>query len=89
MKQTKIIIEKVTSADIEAIKFMRNAGNVDTAKNILRQIREQECFSKTDRPIWYKKLSSYEQIEVDNWHGKWLEVTDTFEIPEKPYGVKL
>lgn len=59
--------------------------NVEEQKKVLRQIREKECYSIVNRgDVWYKRLNDYQKAEVDEWYQKWLDVTETFDIPQKP-----
>ena len=51
----------------------------------LRVRREYECFSIINRgKLWYNKLDLYEEQELREWYKKWLDVTETLEVPEKP-----
>lgn len=53
----------------------------------LRNQREEECFSITDRgDFWYKKHVDTEEKkqEFEAWYQAWLDVTDTMEAPKKP-----
>lgn len=57
------------------------------AKNLLeiRQKREMECFSVINRGIlWYESLTDSQKEELKTWYNKWLDVTETKTIPEKP-----
>lgn len=81
----KVKFEPISSLDINNILRIENPKNI---KDCLRQIRENECFKFVDRPIWYKKLTTVEQLSVDTWYDSWLRVTDTFVIPERPNFIK-
>ena len=73
---------------IKTINSLTNLSNVDieTRKNILRQMREEECYSYVNRgELWYKRLTEQQKQEFDMWYQAWLDVTDTFVIPTKPY----
>lgn len=51
----------------------------------LRNKRENECFSVINRgQLWYNKLTEEQRLELDIWYKKWLDVTETRIIPEKP-----
>ena len=58
---------------------------IEYTKKALRQLREEECFAITDRPLWYSRLSDWKKAELNDWYEKWLKVTDTFDVPVKPY----
>ena len=51
----------------------------------LRHRREIECFSVINRGVlWYNMLTEEQRLELDIWYKKWLDVTETMVIPEKP-----
>lgn len=51
----------------------------------LRRQRESECFLVINRgALWYELRTEEEKTELREWYQKWLDVTDTFVIPEKP-----
>jgi hypothetical protein len=58
------------------------------AKQVLRDLRQKECFAYADRPLWYNNLSQEQKTQVDEWYNAWLNVTTTFVIPEKPSFIK-
>jgi hypothetical protein len=50
----------------------------------LRQQRIDECFSIVNRgSLWYNTLTEDQINELNEWYKKWLDVTQTKEIPEK------
>lgn len=56
----------------------------NSMKAQLRVMREKECFSIINRgTLWYDTLSVSQLAELKNWYIAWLNVTDTFVIPEK------
>ena len=56
---------------------------------VLRSIRENECFSIINRgALWYNTLSEEQIIELNNWYLAWLDVTETKIIPQKPEWLK-
>jgi hypothetical protein len=73
---------------IKSINSLTNLSNIDieTRKNILRQMREEECYPFVNRgELWYKRLTEQQKKEFDMWYQAWLDVTDTLVIPNKPY----
>lgn len=53
--------------------------------NFLRGLREKECFPVINRgKLWYNLLTNEQIAELNDWYIKWLNVTDTLEIPSKP-----
>lgn len=55
----------------------------------LRYVREKECFSIINRgQPWYSKLTTEQKSELDAWYDKWLNVTETKVIPQKPSWLK-
>lgn len=51
----------------------------DEIIDMLRERRKQECFSIVNRGIlWYNKLTTEQQFELDEWYKKWLDITDTY-----------
>ena len=78
----KIKFEKITSNDIDKIKQF---GDIETQKKVLRQLREKECYVYINRgEAWYKRLTDKQKAEFDKWYSDWLDVTETFVIPETP-----
>lgn len=78
-----------------AYKVEDNALVLDTNKLVdvaaeheideLRERREVECFSYINRgELWYKRLTENELGELNVWYQKWLDVTETKVVPEKP-----
>lgn len=61
----------------------------ETAKEVLRAIRERECYSIINRGIlWYETLSETQKQDLLNWYNSWKDVTETFVIPIKPWWIK-
>lgn len=59
--------------------------NYDEKVEELRQRREVECFSIVDRSkLWYDSLTPYQISELKKWYDAWLQVTETFKVPERP-----
>lgn len=57
--------------------------------NNLRMLREYECFSIINRgKPWYDRLTEEQRAELDAWYGKWLDITETKIIPERPSWLK-
>ena len=51
----------------------------------LRFEREQQCFPIINRgQLWYEMLSETQVAELQLWYQAWLDVTETFLIPERP-----
>ena len=59
----------------------------DEKLNFLRERRETECFSVLVKysKFWYDNLPTDRVQELKEWYEKWLDVTETKEIPTKPY----
>ena len=57
-------------------------------KSFLRELRTQrseECFSVINRgEPWYRRLTEVQKAELDTWYQKWLDVTETRTVPDKP-----
>lgn len=52
---------------------------------ILRDRRERECFSIINRgKAWYDLLTLEQEAELKEWYEKWLNVTETEIIPDRP-----
>ena len=61
----------------------------EKAKEVLRGIRERECYSIINRGIlWYETLSETQKQDLLNWYNSWKDVTETFVIPIKPWWIK-
>jgi hypothetical protein len=55
----------------------------------LRRKRFGECFTVINRgTAWYNTLTEDQKIELQQWYEDWLAVTETKNIPEKPYWLK-
>lgn len=51
----------------------------------LRIRREKECFSVINRgQLWYEGVTVLQLLELRQWYKDWLNVTETFVVPEKP-----
>jgi hypothetical protein len=58
-------------------------------KEMLRNIREIECFSIINRgKLWYDTLTPEQISELNEWYRAWLEVTETLVEPKKPEWIK-
>jgi hypothetical protein len=58
-----------------------------TEQQTLRAKRDTECFSYINRgKLWYDVTIDTEikKEEFQKWYQNWLNVTETFEIPDKP-----
>ena len=54
-------------------------------KKMLREQREQICFSVINRgKLWYNCLTAEQLAELKRWYHDWLNVTETLQIPVKP-----
>lgn len=54
-------------------------------KEMLRNIREVECFSIINRGLlWYETLTYSQKQELNEWYRDWLNVTETLIEPTKP-----
>lgn len=59
------------------------------SENYLRFLRDKYCFSIINRgSIWYRTLTPEQDNELAEWYQKWLNVTDTMVIPDKPSWLK-
>jgi hypothetical protein len=59
--------------------------DIETRKNILRQMREEQCYPYINRgELWYGKLTEEQKTELNVWYQLWLNVTDSLIIPQKP-----
>ena len=81
----KITFKPITVNDKEKILNMP----IEHAKNVLRSLREKECYPIINRgKLWYDTLSDWKKVELQTWYKAWLDVTETFVIPTKPSWVK-
>ena len=56
----------------------------ETRKNILRQMREEQCYPYVNRgELWYSRLTQEQRAEFNAWYQAWLDVTETLIIPTK------
>lgn len=57
----------------------------DRNKQELRRQREELCFPFINRgELWYRSLDQNKLDELKIWYKKWLDVTETLQIPDKP-----
>lgn len=57
----------------------------DLVKQDLRAQRETECFPYINRgKLWYDSLTELQRSELSEWYSAWLNVTETFVVPQKP-----
>lgn len=55
----------------------------------LRARRETECFPIINRgALWYNTLTEEQLLELQIWYDKWLNVTQTQWVPERPSWIK-
>lgn len=81
----KVKFEKIDSSDIDLLQ----KTNRESAITALRQLRERECFGLVNRgQVWYESLTDNQKQELKVWYKKWLDVTETFVVPTKPYWLK-
>jgi hypothetical protein len=58
-------------------------------KEELRDRRKLECYPIVNRgQVWYDTLTSEQRRELSSWYTAWLDVTETLEVPEKPFWLK-
>ena len=54
-----------------------------------RRRRTNECFSVINRGVlWHETLTVEQANELRKWYQAWLDVTDTFVVPENPSWLK-
>lgn len=64
---------------------MKNIKVIKDTKEFFRLEREKICFPVVNRgKVWYDKLSIEQITELKIWYDKWLNVTETLEIPVAP-----
>lgn len=64
---------------------VENNPTLEELMMMFRGRREKECFRVVNRGmVWYETLSDIQKKELKDWYIKWLNVTDTKIIPDKP-----
>ena len=64
---------------------MKNIKVRNDVKEFLRREREKVCFPIVNRgKVWYDMLSAEQIGELKIWYDKWLNVTETLQIPATP-----
>jgi hypothetical protein len=62
-----------------------NTISVKNPIELLRERRVTECFSIINRgKLWYDCLTVEQLAELKSWYWKWLNVTETLVVPDKP-----
>ena len=82
-----VIIEDGEEISVEFNEDRYNKAQNLIKSNTLRAKRDMECFSYINRgKLWYDITIDTEikKEEFQKWYQNWLDVTETFEIPEKP-----
>jgi len=75
IKEEEEIIEQVESLPQSEFEELQ----------VLRLLRDIECFTVINRgQVWYATLTDQQRIELQEWYEKWLNVTETKIIPQKP-----
>ena len=75
------IVDGVLVKDDEKV----SAEAQELQKSILRERREKECFPVINRGyLWYSGLNLKQWLELKKWYLSWLNVTDTFTVPDRP-----
>lgn len=76
----KVIDGKLVK-DLERLDFLL----IENKKESLRHQRQLECFSVINRgALWYDTLTISQKEELNIWYHQWLDVTETFEVPQEP-----
>ena len=71
--------------DEDRLKVLKKEQNDD----LLRWRRQRECFQVINRSaLWHETLNENQKKELKDWYHKWLDVTDTNEIPKNPEWLK-
>lgn len=64
---------------------MKNLKYIENPKEFFREQRETVCFPIINRgKLWYDTLTFEQLGELKSWYWKWLNVTETLEIPIMP-----
>lgn len=67
----------------------QNQQNIQDHQTRLRGRREKECFRVINRgQLWYATLTVQQLGDLADWYKAWLDVTDTFIVPEMPDWLK-
>lgn len=74
-----------TQSEIYEEELARIKQRQTDEKNKLRSRRTSECFSIVNRgQLWYDRLTEAQINELNSWYQRWLDVTDTLIVPDKP-----
>lgn len=50
-----------------------------------RSLRERICFPIVNRgKAWYDRLTAVQETELNTWYDAWLNITETYIIPDTP-----
>lgn len=65
------------------------AVKLQEQQEVYRQQRETECFAVINRGVlWYDELTAAQKAELKGWYQKWLDVTETMNVPVRPAWLK-
>ena len=83
---TDIEYNKIAYCDYINGKLVYNEDYIAlNEQNIIRQHREEKCFSIINRgQPWYNTLSTEQIVEIQTWYQAWLDAPQTFVEPETP-----
>ena len=80
---------RVSAGDVKFSEDRYSKIRGEKANNVLRARREKECFAYVDRSaMWYDTLTEAQTAELKAWYRKWLDVTETKTVPERPSWLK-
>lgn len=84
--ETDIEYEKICKCDyVDSILVYNSTYEIEDEIIRLRNMRTRVCFPIINRgSLWYQTLNDSQLEELSIWYQKWLDVTETLEIPEKP-----
>ena len=79
---------QIRTLGIEDFELVKSFGK-ETLQDWLRVKRDEICYSVINRgTAWYKRLTEYQEIELEIWYQEWLDVTDTLIVPKTPSWIK-
>lgn len=77
--------DKLIVKDNDFFEYLDLTDKEQFMKEYYRKLRESKCYPIVNRgKVWYDHLTAGQHTELNDWYEAWLDVTDTYTVPETP-----